>query len=87
MTMIFDPFNYSTLYIGGYFTKAGGEVVNYLTRWNGTGYTAFRNGPNVGMGHAVLIFAFNVTSGTLYVGKKIKSITSFNSNFFFFLHK
>ncbi|TAL29479.1 MAG: hypothetical protein EPN93_21525 [Spirochaetes bacterium] len=51
------------LYVGGYFTIAGGSTLNYIAKWDGTSWSAL----GTGMGAAV--YALEVDgSGNLYAG-------------------
>ena len=34
------------LYVGGYFTAAGGTSANYIARWDGTAWSALGSGGN-----------------------------------------
>lgn len=51
------------LYAGGNFTKAGGVTVNYIAKWNGTGWSALGSGMN-GPVSALAVDS----SGALYAG-------------------
>jgi trimeric autotransporter adhesin len=51
----------NTLYVGGYFTGAGGSPASRVARWDGTGWSA------LGGGVAGAVLDLTVTNGTLYV--------------------
>src|SRR5262245_36356876 len=50
------------LYIGGYFTVAGGVVVNFIAKWNGSSWSALGSGLNG------TVSALAVSGNDLYVG-------------------
>ena len=52
----------STLYAGGYFTKAGGIAANYIAQWNGSSWSALDSGMNN------RVEALAVSGSTLYAG-------------------
>ncbi|WP_310397721.1 hypothetical protein [Hymenobacter sp.] len=55
------------LYVGGYFTQAGGVLSNHIARWNGTAWSSLGTGPANGTEEAVLALAMT-SNGDLYVG-------------------
>jgi hypothetical protein len=52
----------SDLYVGGYFTSAGGVPANYIARWNGTSWSA------LGSGMDLWVNALAVIGTDLYAG-------------------
>ena len=50
------------VYVGGYFTQAGGGAANYIARWDGSGWTPLGAGLNGS------VFALVASGGDLYVG-------------------
>jgi hypothetical protein len=66
---VFDDGSGPALYAGGYFTNAGGVVVNRIARWNGSSWSALGSG--IG-GTSPAVFALRVfddgTGPALYVG-------------------
>jgi hypothetical protein len=54
------------LYAGGFFTNAGGVLVNRIARWDGTAWSAVNPGPSPGMNARVLALASY--NGKLYAG-------------------
>jgi len=61
----------TSLYVGGYFTTAGGVTVNNIAKWNGTTWSALGTGANVGVigsGGYAAVNALAVDGTNLYVG-------------------
>jgi formylglycine-generating enzyme required for sulfatase activity len=54
------------LYVGGWFTQAGGQPANYVARWDGSGWHSLGDGAENGLGGGV--HAFAVAGEELYVG-------------------
>jgi hypothetical protein len=54
-----------TLYVGGYFTTAGGYAVNCIAQWNGSSWSALGSG--IG-GYEPNVQALTVSGGLLYAG-------------------
>ncbi|MEI7939097.1 MAG: hypothetical protein WCK27_20625, partial [Verrucomicrobiota bacterium] len=52
----------TTLYAGGYFTRAGGVVATNIAKWNGTNWSALGSGINGD------VYALAVSGTTLYAG-------------------
>jgi hypothetical protein len=50
------------LYYGGWFTMAGGDSINYITKWNQQGWSSFGSGMNGG------VFSMSVYRNDLYAG-------------------
>src|SRR5947208_6533990 len=50
----------SDLYAGGDFTTAGGSAANYITKWNGSSWSALSSGMNSD------VFALAVSGSDLY---------------------
>jgi len=45
------------LYVGGRFTQAGGNTANFIAKWNGSAWSSFGTGINIGMNNSVEGFA------------------------------
>jgi hypothetical protein len=54
------------LYVGGWFTLAGGQPANYVARWNGNAWSALGSGEGNGVSWSVNVLA--VFANVLYVG-------------------
>ena len=55
------------VYVGGYFTQAGGTAANYVTRWNGTAWSSLGTGTANGVNGSVQALAV-ASNGDVYVG-------------------
>ena len=53
--VVFDDGSGPALYVGGTFTFAGGETVNYIAKWDGTSWSSLESGLNDSV-HAVVVF-------------------------------
>ncbi len=60
----------STLYAGGYFTKAGGSAASCIAQWNGSSWSALGSGMSgAGSdGYGPAVYALAVSGSTLYAG-------------------
>lgn len=56
----------TSVYVGGYFTKAGGVAAGYIARWNGTAWSNLGTGTTNGLNYSV--YALAVSGASLYVG-------------------
>jgi hypothetical protein len=55
------------VYVGGYFTQAGGATANHIAKWNGSAWSSLGSGPANGLNGEV--FALTVgSSGDIYAG-------------------
>lgn len=69
---VFDDGGGPALYVGGWFTTAGGEPANRIAKWDGSIWSAL--GAGVGGGAVYALTAFDDGSGpALYVGGEFLS--------------
>jgi hypothetical protein len=52
----------SNVYVGGYFTRAGGNPANHIAKWNGSSWSPLGSGMNA------TVWALAVSGGGLYAG-------------------
>ena len=57
-----------TLYVGGYFTTAGGSAANCIAQWNGSSWSALGSGFSGGDQYGPFVYALAVSGSTLYAG-------------------
>jgi hypothetical protein len=62
-----DVSNGGDIYIGGTFTVAGGNTVNYISKWNGSNWTALGSGTNGA------VYAIAISGTDVYVGGSFSS--------------
>jgi len=61
----------SDVYVGGYFTNAGGSTATNIAKWDGSNWTALGSGvgpPSVGLFPPPPVYALAVSGGDLYAG-------------------
>src|SRR5205823_2177762 len=58
----------SDLYVGGYFTTAGGNAANNVAKWNGSGWTALGSELRGAFGAGTYVRALAVSGSNVYVG-------------------
>ncbi len=66
------------LYVGGFFTQAGGASANYIARWNGASWNTLGTGSTNGVNLGVRALA--VYNGELYVGGGFTSAGGASAN-------
>ncbi len=67
------------LYVGGFFSSAGGVSVNNIARWNGSGWNSVGTGSANGVNG--LVNALAVYNGELYVGGEFTSAGGVSANY------
>jgi hypothetical protein len=55
------------VYVGGYFTQAGGAAANYIAKWNGNAWSSLGSGPANGLNGEVVALVV-ASSGDVYAG-------------------
>ena len=65
----------SDLYVGGFFTTAGGSGANYIAKWNGSGWSA------LGSGLDAYVYTLAVSGSDLYVGGQFKTAGGTGANY------
>ncbi len=63
------------LYVGGWFTHAGGDSVNHIARWDGTSWHALANGVDGA------VEALATSGGSLYVGGRFTHASGSAANY------
>ncbi|WP_022826361.1 hypothetical protein [Hymenobacter norwichensis] len=55
------------IYVGGFFTQAGGAAANYIAKWNGSAWSSLGSGPANGLNGEVVALAVG-SNGDVYAG-------------------
>lgn len=64
------------LYAGGWFTTAGGISANYITKWDGSGWSALGSGMDGGVSSLVIDGAGNLYAGGYFTNAGGRVLTT-----------